>query len=52
MSNGAVVMRIVMENEGLWVSMSFPSSTIGTRWLIPGDGYKTMVFSIGRLERD
>ena len=31
-------MRTVMDKEGWWWRMNFPSSTMDTRWPIPGDG--------------
>ena len=40
---GGVRMRIVMESEGWWVSMSFPNSTMETRCPLPRLGYRTMV---------
>lgn len=36
--------RMVMDREGWWRTMNFPSSTMEMRWPIPGDGYSTTVF--------
>lgn len=43
MLKDGVVVRMVMENEGWWLSMIFPSSTIDIRWPMPGAGYKTIL---------
>ncbi|KAJ0470305.1 hypothetical protein HanIR_Chr14g0717271 [Helianthus annuus] len=39
------MMRMTTESEGWWVWMSFPISTMDTRWPIPGDG------ELGRKQR-
>ncbi|KAH7855036.1 hypothetical protein Vadar_020474 [Vaccinium darrowii] len=36
----------MMEKEGLWVRISFPNSTIGTRWPIPEDGYRIKAIAV------
>lgn len=36
-------MRIVMESEGFWVNMSFPSSTMDIRCPLPRAGYRIIV---------
>jgi hypothetical protein len=51
---GGVRIRILMENEGWWVSISFPNSTMDIKCPLPKAGYRTMVSfmfeeNIGRI---
>jgi hypothetical protein len=40
---GGVRMRIVMENEGCWVNINLPNSTMDIKCPLPRAGYITMV---------